>query len=50
MVPSLPDKFFTFLFTFAAIGVAVTALAAVIGGGWLGYHLIRAILFYVGAA
>lgn len=45
MIPSLPKGFFTFLFWFAGIGV----IAALIGGGWLAYHLIRAVLFYVGA-
>lgn len=50
MIPSLPDKFFTFLFAFAVIGMVVTALATLVGGGWLAYHLTRAVLFYIGAS
>nr|DAE48930.1 MAG TPA: hypothetical protein [Caudoviricetes sp.] len=45
MIPSLPKGFFTLLFWFAGIG----AVATLIGGGWLAYHLTRAVLFYVGA-
>ncbi|ELT48110.1 hypothetical protein D584_16555 [Brucella intermedia M86] len=41
----IPKGFFETLFVLAGIGL----IAAVIGGGWLTYHLIRAVLFYVGA-
>ena len=41
----IPNGFFETLLVLAGIGL----IAAVIGGGWLTYHLIRAVLFYVGA-
>lgn len=42
---SPPSGFFTFLLWFAGIGV----VSVIIGGGWLAYHLVRAVLYYVGA-
>jgi len=44
----LPDL--TLLFYLAGFGLFCAAILIIGGGGWLGYHLIRAILFYVGAA
>jgi hypothetical protein len=41
-MPNLPNL--AWLFPLAGIGLV--AIAA--GGGWLAYHLVRAVLFYMG--
>lgn len=43
---NLPDL--TPIFYFAIFGMICAAIVTVVGGGWLAYHLVRAVLLYVG--